>query len=203
MKKIRKEKELDFKRGLIIEVVEKLLVEKNYEDITIDEIVKLSEFARGSIYKYFDDKVDILVAVLVKTMKKHRLDIQEKCCAEPDAVKALGKLIKLEFAFLLSKSWIFRFSVSKEKAITNSESRERVIAQYEQQVDLVASIIEPGQKQGHFIAADPHLLARTILGIIRGYGVRALSNNIPNSLSDLEIELATSIIIRGIMCGSE
>ena len=78
----RKEREKLYRRKEIIYAAVKLFSEKGYEHSTLDEIAEASEFGKGTIYNYFQNKEEIYLAVVDEIMENHSKiikDISETC----------------------------------------------------------------------------------------------------------------------------
>jgi AcrR family transcriptional regulator len=65
----RKERETTNRRREIIDAAEKILFAKGFERTTLVEIAKKSEFSRPTLYKYFQNKEEIYLAVHLRGMK--------------------------------------------------------------------------------------------------------------------------------------
>jgi AcrR family transcriptional regulator len=79
------------KRGMMPKIVDKikkrydiassateLFLEKGYTKLTINEIAKNAGIAKGSIYKYFDSKEDIVFAIIQETQESYDKEIMDK-----------------------------------------------------------------------------------------------------------------------------
>lgn len=60
----RKEREQEFKKGLIAEAARELFAGASFEKVTVEDIARRSQFGKGTIYQYFETKEEILVYVL-------------------------------------------------------------------------------------------------------------------------------------------
>jgi AcrR family transcriptional regulator len=65
----RKEREQKTREKEILEVAEKLLFSRGYENTSLVEIARASEFSRPTLYKYFRSKEEIYIAVHLKGMR--------------------------------------------------------------------------------------------------------------------------------------
>lgn len=81
-KEDRKERERQIRRKDIIDAAEKLFFANDYDHVTMNDIAKEAEMARGTLYQYFKNKDDIYASIAIRA----------------------GKIISEEFQGLLSKS---------------------------------------------------------------------------------------------------
>ena len=66
----RRGKEKDGRRKLILKSARSLFLEKGFNNVTVDEIAKISELGKGSIYLYFNSKEEIYAQVLLNDIEK-------------------------------------------------------------------------------------------------------------------------------------
>ncbi len=65
----RKEREKERRRNEIVDAAEKLFFSRGYENITMDDIAKETELARGTLYLYFKNKDNIYIAIGIRGLK--------------------------------------------------------------------------------------------------------------------------------------
>lgn len=65
----RKEREKERRRSEIIDAAETLFFSRGYEKVTMDDIARETELARGTLYLYFKNKDDIYVSIAVRGLK--------------------------------------------------------------------------------------------------------------------------------------
>nr|WP_198044664.1 TetR/AcrR family transcriptional regulator [Lysinibacillus timonensis] len=58
------------KKEMILTVASSLILEKGFENISVDEIAKKSGMAKGSFYKYFQSKEDLIQDILLQMPKE-------------------------------------------------------------------------------------------------------------------------------------
>ena len=63
-------------RERIMEVTEKLFLEKGYAQTTIDDISKAAEYSRRTLYTYYESKEDILHHIIEKGLRSLKADIE-------------------------------------------------------------------------------------------------------------------------------
>jgi TetR/AcrR family transcriptional regulator len=66
MTESRREREKETRRSLIIDTAEKVFVERGYDLATMDEIARLAEFTKKSVYSYFPTKDELFAAVILR-----------------------------------------------------------------------------------------------------------------------------------------
>ena len=83
-----KEQMLVAREEAIIVAVNKLLAEKGFEAMTVDEVAAAVGIAKASLYKHFPSKEDLAAAAMVRIMKR----TQDFMATLPAHAEPLGKL---------------------------------------------------------------------------------------------------------------
>ncbi len=76
-----KEKEIEFKRKIIIEEASKLINKFGFKNTKMEEIAKKVGFSKASLYLYFKDKEEIafhIIKLLLEDFSKDTIDLPEK-----------------------------------------------------------------------------------------------------------------------------
>ena len=63
---LRKEKEKEQRRNIILDVAQQLFFSKKYDEITIEEIANKAQLAKGTLYLYFKSKEELYSAVALE-----------------------------------------------------------------------------------------------------------------------------------------
>ncbi|RPJ79425.1 MAG: TetR/AcrR family transcriptional regulator [Alphaproteobacteria bacterium] len=92
----RKEREKEKRRNDIINAAEKLFFLRGYENVTMDDVAKEAELARGTLYLYFKNKDDIYITIAINGSKILN-NMFVECCQ--GAKTGIEKIRSLAFAF--------------------------------------------------------------------------------------------------------
>jgi TetR/AcrR family transcriptional regulator len=65
----RKEKEKELRRNEIIDAAEKLFFKKGYEGVSMDDVAKETQLAKGTLYLYFKNKESLFFAVVLRATR--------------------------------------------------------------------------------------------------------------------------------------
>jgi len=60
---IRREREKEEKRSIIIEAAEKLFHSKGFENTTMKQIANKVEYSKGMLYNYYNSKDELYIAI--------------------------------------------------------------------------------------------------------------------------------------------
>jgi AcrR family transcriptional regulator len=166
------------RRNEILDVAERLLATKGYEQMAIRDIVDELQIAKGTVYHYFDskaallealiermgDQVEQLVLPLVHDTTLGALEKLLRCFATVDQVKLGRQALMLEFLHV----WY-----DDENAIVH---RKLSRASAKRFVPWLSQIIQQGVEEGVFTTAYPDQVARMII---------ALRNDLGSAIAEL------------------
>jgi len=159
----RREREKLQQRQEMLAAAIELFSEKGYHNVSMHEIARKSEFAIGTLYKFFKNKEDLYRALILEKSDKFH-DALMKAVEEPD-----DEIEKLR-SYVRAKGQIFRDNLSLVRlyfaetrgasfnlmAGLDREIRDR----YGRFLEALASIFKSGIKRKRFIEiADPYHLA--------------------------------------------
>jgi AcrR family transcriptional regulator len=161
------------KRQAIIDAAIKAFAKKGYQYATIEEIAKEAGVAKGLVHVYFENKLDLLLSVILLFAQTVNQINQEKLSRLQDPVAKLHALFST-FQELLTHSqknlyWghILREGLPQAQIMKSEKQRLKLKEVGEQSAILqntLDAIIEDGQKQGRIEASMKPQVLRQILG---------------------------------------
>lgn len=92
----RKEREKEKRRNDIVNAAEKLFFSRGYENVTMDDVAKEVELARGTLYLYFKNKDDIYIAIAINGSKILNKMFVECCQGAKTGIEKV-RLLSLTF----------------------------------------------------------------------------------------------------------
>ncbi len=72
-----RERMLRVREEAIVDAVNSLLIEKGYEQMTVDEVAALVGIAKASLYKHFPSKEALAAAAMVRTLQRAQAHLAE------------------------------------------------------------------------------------------------------------------------------
>ena len=159
------------RREAFVDVAERLIREKGYEQMSIQNVLDELDASRGAFYHYFGSKAALLEAVVERTVDA-AIAAVTPLVDDP----ALPALDKLEGLFAGIARWktertelmlaLVRVWLSDENALVRDKTRQGIVAGL---APLLATIIRQGNDEGVFDAASPadagHVLVSLTLGL--------------------------------------
>lgn len=98
-----KEKQRQEREALIIQAAEEVLMEKGYYETSMDEIAARVGIAKGTIYKHFPGKEDLVLGILQRDMKALLQGIDDLIAKEETPGAKLKALLLFTYAGFFSK----------------------------------------------------------------------------------------------------
>ncbi|RLQ93598.1 TetR/AcrR family transcriptional regulator [Falsibacillus albus] len=114
----------------IKKAVTELMSEKNYDDITIQDIADRADVNRGTIYLHYVDKYDLLD----KMIEEHIINLRELCQSASDMTFQEGNYVWFEY---FEQNYLFFSTMLASKGARFFRHRflELVIQEYKPEVD--------------------------------------------------------------------
>lgn len=153
-----KEQMLAAREEAIIQNVNRLLAEKGFDAMTVDEVASAVGIAKASLYKHFPSKEDLAAAAMVRVMRR-----AQQFLAGIDATLPVQQKLEAVVRWMLQvqlagqmPSLPSQNSSLRSVLMSNGDYRE-VLAQIS---DQLCAWIDEGQREG---ALDPHLPRKAVL----------------------------------------
>jgi len=164
----RREREFRLRKREVLEAALRLFSRKGYAGTSMKEIAKESEFAVGTIYKFFPTKRDLYCELVLERAR----DIHQGLMSvfeQPDAISLLKRVLELKWHVVqknrdflrvyYSELWETRFGV--QGTLTGEVKK-----MYDEYFEKLVAVFERGIKEGLFKKGSPRLYALAFEGIV-------------------------------------
>ena len=159
----RKEREFLRHRQEILQMALKLFSEKGFHNVTMQEIARKSEFATGTLYKFFKNKEDIYKSLIVEQADRFHETLTKAIEEADDEIEKLRNYVKAKSTVFMDNVSIVRLYFAETRGASfniraglDSEIRDR----YAHFLETLASVFESGMKRKRFQKiAEPYHLA--------------------------------------------
>ena len=157
---------LHARRRRILAAATDLFVGASYEAVQMDDIARAAKVAKPTVYRHFGTKEALFREVIDETLNELKSEvagIAGKATAADERLRAIIVVIfrrigRLKTLLRAAEASLLRSGKMGRRAIRR-ELRELV--------GLIARVVSDGTAQGSFVATDPDLTARVILGGVR------------------------------------
>jgi len=167
-----------------------LFLVRGIEDVTIDDIAERAGTAKGNFYRYFDDKAQLvealllpLAAVVRKSMRKCAVDLG-KAKAPDEVSDAYGRLAATLGVSAIENRDVVQLYLQEHRApSTEARSGLRRLADELQQGAFRLS--EAGVRHGVVEVKDPRISALAVIGAVENLALVILRGEHDFSLPDV------------------
>lgn len=157
--KIRKSND---KKNQLVEIAERLFLDKGYEETTVEDILKASGLSKGGFYHYFKSKEEVLtesINIFAEGLLKEFESILED--PRQNALEKLNMLLEKKAASQKPKRELIKYLCMLTKSDFTLYKYCLTIAQ--KYVEPFAQIIDQGVKEGIFHVEFPQETADILL----------------------------------------
>jgi len=192
-------------RRRILEAARKLFLEQGFEAANLDEVAQRASVAKGTIYRYFENKAELYVEVLVWNadafVARMRQTLDESL-SPADQILETGRFYVRHYAEHPEYFRIF-WAVDNQRMIGELPEPllDAVWDIWKRCLAIAVEIIERGVKEGAFLAGDPWQTA-TLLWVLANGLIQSESDPHRRELrgSSLEelVDHAFALVVRGM-----
>jgi TetR/AcrR family transcriptional regulator, repressor of fatR-cypB operon len=164
----RRERERLARRQDILKAATKVFGEKGFHTATLDEIAQEAEFAKGTLYLYFESKEDILASIIAAAMEEWKESAFSALSGERPLRVELTEMFKLSAHARFERDDLFRLMSLQLATLfeTLSEEKCREFTEFHNHIwnDIVKPRIEKAVADGEV----RDLPVNAIIGLIHG-----------------------------------
>ncbi|HEU5103312.1 MAG TPA: TetR/AcrR family transcriptional regulator, partial [Roseiflexaceae bacterium] len=172
MPRIVNEKEYAIKRNAILDVAQRLVYTKGYEQMAIQDILDELQMSKGAFYHYFDSKPALLEA-LTERMQQEALRLLTPIVEDPQ-LPALEKLQRFFDAAVQWKTARKAFMIELTRvwyADHNAIVRQKMMAMLSKgTIPLLTQIFHQGIQEGVFTITFPDQFGAIYLSLMQAVG---------------------------------
>lgn len=176
----------------------KLFAEKDYDKVSVDEIVAKAGTSKGAFYTHFKSKDQVIIEQF-KQVDDHYLNIVKNLTDCNSAREKLFAFVKEHQAFTKNTLGIDILKVVYQSQVADASDDKIIIDESRPLYNIIREIIEEGQNSGEFTTEISSTeLTRFIVRCMRGSFFDWCLSNGSYSLEE-DGEKFFSLVIRGIL----
>jgi TetR/AcrR family transcriptional regulator len=169
----RREREKLYQRQEMLAAALELFSEKGYHNVSMHEIAKKSEFAIGTLYKFFKNKEDLYKALVLERSDKFHEAITRAIQEPDDEIEKLRKYVRVKGQVFRDNVSVIRLYFAETRGasfnITAGLDRE-IRERYGHFLENLAAIFKSGIKKKRFVKiSDPYYLAAAIESLTNAF----------------------------------
>ncbi|NLU48278.1 MAG: TetR/AcrR family transcriptional regulator [Syntrophomonadaceae bacterium] len=195
----RKELERSFRKDFVGNVALKLFSSKPFERVSMDEIAQKAELGKGTLYKLFSGKEEIMVHVICRGIENLCRDLEEQCLGTSDVPQALKRLLELEYDFYTKYSNLVLKLVFHQSDNSESAFLDRVRVQHQQHMNLLERIFEQARIAGMQFRLDNQKLIQALNAAIKGLMINRMEQPIQDNSREKDLQLLNTMLWTGLL----
>ncbi len=195
----RKERERLLHRREIIDAAVHLFAQNGYEQTKLDDVAELAEFGKGTIYNYFNNKIDLFVSTVETVLEDMETVLSNRLKEAQNHREKLLVVVEAHFDLLRRNADFIRMIIGQHHIITHDlpeEHKPSLMERYfSMHSHLVQGILE-AQEAGEIREGKPEVLATYLLGLVHSQ-IRSINLGIL-SIDEVNPSEIIDIFYRGV-----
>jgi AcrR family transcriptional regulator len=183
----RREREKLARRRGILTAARKVFGARGYEGATLDEVAREAEFAKGTLYSYFDSKAELFAELIEYDFDELLTQAKKALTREEEVAAAARAVIRVLLEFFEERADFFRAAMAYREPCKPEEVekfRGAVMKRIGELGDILGAKLAVGVHDGSFKKYDARFLGFLLLGVVHYYSVYTLRYGDPEKLTD-------------------
>lgn len=193
-------------RRRILDAARDVFFRDGFMKANLDEMADKAGVAKGTLYRYFESKADLYVAVLARNSQDFVVRMEEAATHGENAIERLHSIARFYFQHWLDHPDNFQifWAIDNESVIGDlpREAIEETARYWEFSLNILNGVLERGVREGEFVEHDTweiaHVLWSIANALIESDNTKARRKIRKRPLEPL-YEHAIDIVIRGIL----
>ncbi|MEQ8200642.1 MAG: TetR/AcrR family transcriptional regulator [Syntrophomonadaceae bacterium] len=199
MKASRKEMERQFKKDFVGDIALDLFRRSHFDRVSMDEIAREAEFGKGTLYKLFSGKEEILVHVICRGIQDLRTGLESKCLDGRPPTRMLETLVELEYDFYTQYSNLVVALMLREGNNLEPEFLERIREQKRLHVELLERILAVARAAGLSIDTGDREFIRALEAVMKGLMVLQIEQPAMEVNREQDLLLIRALLGKGLI----
>lgn len=195
----RKEREKKARKKEILESAARLFSDKDFHEVTVEEIANDVELSKGTLYLYFKNKDDLFFSIVVEKTQDLSRKLKDAVGTCDSFDTCLRNVVAIHCIFFQENVAFFKIMQS-EKTRMSTESHYRlhdyVEEMFETYMVILTDLVKKGQKQDVLRGGDPTPLVKAFRGILNSFVFYYVFTQREGSLTD-EIDEIVDLFLNG------
>ncbi len=188
------------KREQILEVAANLFSSKNYHEVMMDDVARLTNIAKGTVYNYFESKEELYFTIMSSKLNNLDTSLREKIFGEISCVESLHSYVIHLYMFMM-KYQSFFLMYQKEYLNTENDFCEQLKSHNEDLKSILKGILRKGIRNKQFRNLNEDFAVKLILGSIFGTVQRGIENKYTGEVLIDERESLFDFVLQGLFSG--
>ncbi|MBK7631648.1 MAG: uroporphyrinogen-III synthase [Ignavibacteriales bacterium] len=188
------------KRERMLEVAAELFSKKNYHEVMMDDVARLTDVAKGTVYNYFGSKEELYFTIMSSKLENLNTSLKNKIASEISVIDSLHTYVIHLYMFMMKYQ---NFFLMYQKEYMNSENEfcDELRAMSDELKSILSDIIYKGKRENQFREIDESFAVKLVLGSVFGAVQRGIENKYTSDKLIEEREKLFDFILHGLYSG--
>lgn len=153
------------KRELILAAAQDVFFEKGYHNATSEEIAKRAGVGKGTLYQYFDSKLDIFIEMHQLYIKQYTASMSELIDDHASFQENLRRIVQFHITHMQELNrFAVRMTVDMPTEITGEKEKQIVNNVQNSVKHVLERLIDNGKRRGEIRDIDSRLIIGYLMG---------------------------------------
>jgi AcrR family transcriptional regulator len=166
-------------RDAILDATDRMLSERGYKKMTIDELAAEVGIGKGSVYLHFDSKEEIALSHIDSIIERLMRKLEILGRSDQPCDKRLSEMLAQRVLYRFDSVQHYRQSIDELLSVVRKKLLERRRQYFDREAQIFMRVIEEGQESGVFAAGNAQDAANNL--------ILATNSLLPYSLSAVEL----------------
>jgi uroporphyrinogen III methyltransferase/synthase len=188
------------KRERMLEVAAELFSKKNYHEVMMDDVARLTDVAKGTVYNYFTSKEELYFTIMSSKIVYLNSSLKNKIASEISVIDSLHTYIVQLYMFMM-KYQNFFLMYQREYMNAQNDFCDELRAMSEELKSILSDVIYKGKRDNQFRDIDESFAVKLVLGSIFGAVQRGIENKYSGDNLSEEREKLFDFVLHGLYSG--
>ncbi len=188
------------KRERMLEVGAELFSKKNYHEVMMDDVARLTNVAKGTVYNYFSSKEELYFTIISSKLGHLNKSLKNKIASEISVIDSLQTYVIHLYMFMV-KYQNFFLMFQKEFLNAENEFCDELREMSDELKSILSDVIYKGKRDNQFRDIDESFAVKLVLGSVFGAVQRGIENNYAGDKLIEEREKLFDFILHGLYSG--
>lgn len=182
----RKEQEKEARKKDILEAALHLFAEKDFHEVTVDEIAERVGLSKGTLYLYFENKENLFFSIIQEKTSVLFSRLQSAIQSEAPYLKRLENVIQSYLSFFEEHRHYFKIIHSEESRMEDRHRdrfKSHMVKSFYDYENLFQKFVIEGQKQGIFRKIPPETITNALRGLLNSFTFQCIFLGSKDSLA--------------------
>jgi AcrR family transcriptional regulator len=196
----RKEREKEARREAILKAAARVFSKKNYYEATLDEIAAEAELAKGTLYNYYKDKLDLFLSLVDGGTRQFQSELDRAYARGGTLQELLTRCFETSLQVVRDHKYMYRM-MTTAGAHLSEQVRSEVIENWHNQILIaarkLADIMASNPETSRLSEAERLAGAQLVFSAIHILHHRQMIENISGTMQE-EIDNFVRLLCRAL-----